>query len=400
MVANGPFKRTGLIRENNERVLRARLADAEFFWKEDLRRSLADRVMDLSGVIFHARLGNYQEKVRRLERLTPSIARKLGLSGGLILSVKRAALLCKSDLTTALVKEFTELQGTMGMEYARRQGEGEVVARAISEQYLPLSAEGGLPETEAGTVLALADKIDTVAAFLSAGIAPSGSQDPYGLRRQSQGVIRLLAEKKLPVSFEVLAAQAVAGLKLESSRRREVIRQVLVFFQSRLEAFLEKRGFPSDLIQAVLAAGWDGIPDVIKRIDTLLELAGTGELLAATTFVERTANIIRPEKFSGRETVKKDLLKKPVEKLLFRALNSAAPIRELIGKRDYRRATGLYARTFSRLLSTFFDEVMVNVKDQRLRRNRMILLYRINRLYTERVADLSLLQFQRGEHVV
>jgi len=400
VVANGPFKKTKSIRENNERVLRSRLADAEFFWEEDLLRSLEERVPDLEGVIFHARLGTYLDKVRRLEKLATFIAGRLGLSEEQVKNVKRAVLLCKSDLTTAMVTEFTELQGTMGMEYARKQGEAEDVARAIFEHYLPRSAEDVLPKTAVGQVLSLADKLDTVVAFLGAGITPSGSQDPYGLRRQAQGVIRLVAEKQLSLRFNVLVEKAVTGLKQERSSHKDAARQVLDFFRNRLEAFLETRNVPPDVVQAVLAAGWFDLPDVMKRVRMLQDLAGTTELMAATTIVERTFNIVHPEKLTGREKVRQDLLKEPAEKRLFSALETSTSIRKVIEEKKYREATKMYARAFSGLLSAFFEDVMVNVEEKSLRKNRMVLLSLINRLYSERVANLALLQFKRGEHMV
>jgi len=199
VVANGPYQDSGEIKTNNERVLRARLDDAKFFWEDDIRRSLEDRVSDLKGIVFHRRLGTYREKVKRLERLAVFIAEQLGLPESQIKKAERAALLCKSDLTASLVKEFTELQGVMGREYAINAGEDSEIAAAIYEHYLPDLSGGILPETVIGQVLALADKIDSVAGFISAGIKPSGSQDPYGLRRQAQGIIRLLSEKKLSV---------------------------------------------------------------------------------------------------------------------------------------------------------------------------------------------------------
>ena len=400
IVANGPYQDSGGIKANNEWVLRARLADAVFFWEEDIRRTLEDRVSDLKGIIFHRRLGTYRDKVRRLERLAPFIAEQLGLSNSQIDKTKRAALLCKSDLTASLVKEFTELQGVMGREYAVHSGEDPEVAAAIYEHYLPVSAGGSLPDTVSGQVLALADKLDSVAGFLSAGINPSGSQDPYGLRRRAQGIIRLVAEKKLPFRFDLLVEEAVAGLGLDDSRKGDVIRQVLDFFRLRLEAYLEARDVSPQVIAAVLSAGWRDFQDVSSRIEALRTLQGTKTLLAAATIVERTHNIVRSENLTGREEIREDLLLERAERGLFQALKSSEVVGRLIEEKDYRKATEEYVRIFSRPLSAFFDDVMVNVDDKDRRKNRMVLLKRINRLYTEKVADLSLLQFERGEHVI
>ncbi len=400
VVANGPYQDSEEIKTNNERVLRARLDDAKFFWEDDIRRTLEDRVSDLKGIIFHRRLGTYREKVQRLERLAPFIAEQLGLSESQIDKTKRAALLCKSDLTTSLVKEFTELQGVMGREYALKAGEDPEVAGAIYEHYLPVSAGGSLPETVVGQVLALADKLDSVAGFLSAGIKPSGSQDPYALRRQTQGIIRLVAEKKLPFRFDLLVEEAIAGLGLDDSLIQDVTRQVLDFFRLRLEAYLVARDVSPPVVDSVLSAGWQDFQDVSSRIEVLQSLEGSDILLAAATIVERTHNIVRSENLTGEDEVRDDLLVEKAEQGLFQALKSSGIVGKLIDGKDYRKATEEYARIFSRPLSVFFDEVMVNVDDKDQRKNRMVLLNLINRVYSEKVADLSLLQFERGEHVV
>ena len=400
VVANGPYKDLAEIKTNNERVLRARLDDAKFFWEDDIRRPLEDRVSDLKGIVFHRRLGTYREKVKRLERLAVFIAEQLGLPESQIKKVERAALLCKSDLTASLVKEFTELQGVMGREYAINAGEDSEIAAAIYEHYLPDLSGGILPETVIGQVLALADKIDSVAGFISAGIKPSGSQDPYGLRRQAQGIIRLLSEKKLSVRFDLLVAEVVAGFGLDDSRIRDVNRQVLDFFRLRLEAYLVARDVSPPVVDSVLSAGWQDLQDISSRIKVLQSLEGTKTLLAAATIVERTHNIVRSENLTGEEKVREDLLVEKAERELFQALKSSGIVGKLIGEKEYRQATEEYARIFSRPLSAFFDEVMVNVDDKDQRKNRMILLNLINRVYSEKVADLSLLQFKRGEHVV
>jgi glycyl-tRNA synthetase beta chain len=400
VVANGPYQDSEEIKTNNERVLQARLDDAKFFWEDDICRTLEDRVSDLEGITFHRRLGTYRDKVRRLERLAPFIAEQLGLSESQIDKTKRAALLCKSDLTTSLVKEFTELQGVMGREYAIKAGEDPEISGAIYEHYLPVLAGGSLPETVMGQVLALADKLDSVAGFLSAGIKPSGSQDPYGLRRQTQGIIRLVAEKKLPFRFDLLVEEAIDGLGLDDSRIQDLNRQVLDFFRLRLEAYLEAQGGPPQVVDSVLSAGWQDFQDVSSRIEVLQSLEGTDILLAAATIVERTHNIVRSENLTGEEEVREDLLVEKAERDLFQALKSSKAVGNLIDEKDYRKATEEYARIFSRPLSAFFDEVMVNVDDEDQRKNRMILLKLINRIYSEKIADLSLLQFERGEHVI
>ncbi|MCX6350053.1 MAG: glycine--tRNA ligase subunit beta, partial [Candidatus Aureabacteria bacterium] len=216
--ANGPFPDGEEIARNNARVLRARLADAEFFWKADAATPLAERMEKLKGVIFHQKLGNYFAKAERLQRLAPLVAERMGLNAEALLSASRAALLAKADLTTAMVTEFTELQGTMGRHYALASGEKPEVARAIGEHYSPRGAAAALPESGPGIALALADRLDTVAAFVSAGILPTGSQDPYALRRQALGVVRIVVEKDLPLSLSSLVREAIAGLSIPPER--------------------------------------------------------------------------------------------------------------------------------------------------------------------------------------
>ncbi len=401
LVANGPFPRTAAIRKNNEKVLKARLADAEFFWREDLKRPLADRVEELEGIVFYRGLGSYRDKTRRLVSLAGRLARRLGIPAAGVRTAERAAFLSRADLTTAMVREFTDLQGVMGREYARQQGEGEEVARALGELYLPRRIEDPIPESRSGRALALADRLDTLAAFFHSGFSPSGSSDPYGVRRQALGTVRILVEGgiSLPVSELVLAA--VSGLDISGRDSAELAGSIIEFLRLRLEAYLEGRGFPVDLIRAVFASGWEDLPDAVERIDTLEKLRGTPELLGAATVVERTSNIISRGEVTGEEEWREGPGVPPEERALARAYAEQAPgLRRLIEKRDYRKATRVYALNFSRRLSDFFDRVMVNVDDHTERRNRMILLKKINRLYSDRVADLSLLQFERGEHIL
>jgi len=401
LVANGPFRKTAAIRENNEKVLRARLADAGFFWREDQSRPLADRVEELAGIVFHRGLGTCLDKTRRLVLLAGRIARRLGAVAGEAEAAERAALLSRADLTTAMVREFTDLQGVMGREYARRQGEGEGVARALGELYLPRRTEDPVPETVPGIALALADRLDTLAAFFGAGLSPSGSQDPYGLRRQANGVVRILVERGLQLPLSELVGEAVSGLEQASQGAGEGEGEIIEFIRGRLEAYLEGRGFPVDMIRAVFAAGGDDLPAAVNRTETLERMRGSKELLAAATVVERTANIVRGAGVSGEEEWSDNPSADPAERHLARVLaERGEEIRRLIGEGEYRKATEEYARLFSRPLSDFFDRVLVNVEDEKKRENRMVLLKRINRVYTDRVADLSLLQFERGEHIL
>jgi len=397
LAANGPFRQTAEIRRNNERVVRARLADARFFWDEDRRRPLSSRIEDLEGVVFHARLGSYLAKTRRLEKLVGHLGEILNLSEQAANNLVRAATLCKADLTTAMVAEFTSLQGIMGSHYAREEGEKKAVCSAIRQHYLPRGAEDGLPESPIGLFLALADRTDTIAAFFQAGIVPSGSQDPYGLRRQVLGLLRILVERDVSLPFSSLFGWALDLLGTADKER--VLSEIKKFTAIRLEVYLNGKGYPTDLIRSVLAAGWDNVADAARRCEALHALGRGSLLLAAATIVERTGNIAGQEKSQALPVP--GLMREEAEKALYRTWeDNHAAIRELAEKGNYRAATRRYARAFSRPLGRFFQEVLVNVPEKKLRENRLALLGRINQLYARDIADLSLLQFERGEHLI
>ncbi|HOO76426.1 MAG TPA: glycine--tRNA ligase subunit beta [bacterium] len=401
IVANGPFRKTSAIRLNNEKVIRARLTDAEFFWKEDLSRPLPDRVADLEGVVFHKEAGSYLDKVHRLQLLAKDLGADLGLGPEDTRRLVRAAFLSKADLATAMVIEFTSLQGVMGREYARRGGEDERVARAIFEQYLPRTADDELPSDPVGRALALVDRLDTVCAFFQAGIRTTGSQDPYGLRRQVLGIIRILAEAGVDLDLHRALEKACRILGLDPARRRELIPELMDFFRTRLAVYFESGGSPGDLVRAVLASGWKRVGDARIRLEELTGLLGSRELLAAATIVERTGNISRSAPAAASAPPAENLLREASERRLFKVYGEKAPeIEGLIENGKYSAATVAYARCFSRPLSDFFRDVMVNVEERRLRENRMRLLLRIHGLYCGKVADLSLLNYERGEYTV
>ena len=299
-----------------------------------------------------------------------------------------------------MVIEFTKLQGTMGMEYACRQGEDEEVARAIYEHYLPRGADDIIPSGKIGAVLALADRIDSVAAFISAGIKPSGSGDPYGLRRHAQGVIRILAEHQMPLRLDLIGKAAVSALP-PSRRIKEPLSGFLEFFRQRIESFLDTQGGETDINRAAMKTSWYDISDLFLRIRVLNEMSGKKELMAATTIVERTGNIITAAGCEDERAINEGLLQEPAERDLFSVFSeNAGEIERLFREQNYREATARYARVLSAPLHHFFEEVMVNVSDERIRSNRLALLGDINRFFVRNFADLSLLQFERGEYVI
>ena len=387
-VINRDDRHAQVIREGNERVLRARLADAEFFLREDTRTPLAARLERLKGVTFQAKLGSYYEKVQRLKSLARTLAEQAGLPGAQAELCVRAAELCKNDLVTSMVGEFPRLQGVVGREYALHDGEPPEVAAAIAEHYAPRGADDALPETTAGCILSLAEKFDTMLGCFSVGLAPTGSQDPYALRRAAQGILRILMEPgvKLSLSAAVAAAGKLQPAGLPEADGAEG--RVLAFFRDRLYNYLTDKGYRYDQVNAVLATGFDDVRDVLDRLDAVAALAAEPGWEDLVIVVQRTYNIFKNDEVTV--DVKEELLQAPEEKELWPiVLKHEREVKELAAKREYVEASHLFARAFVESVHHFFDRVYVNVDDQSVRQNRLALMKRINRLYAQRIADLS-----------
>lgn len=370
--------------EGNERVLKARLADAKFFWEEDRKRPLEDRLEGLKDVLFHEKLGSYWERTERIDRLAGYIAMRLGLPDEEREALHQAARLCKADLLTQMVVEFPKLQGIMGYNYAREEGKPEEVALAIMEHYLPRYAGDRLPQTRLGTVLSLADKFDTLCACFSVGLIPTGSQDPYGLRRQAHGIVRIIESQKLPLSLQDTLTAAQENFPGKGA----AVRDIIAFFRDRLYQMFLERGYRYDIINAVLEAGFDDISDFCERIDIISRISTTPVWQELVTLVERTFNIGKGAPPVGE--VDEGLFQQEEERALWDIyLRNKDRIKALIDERKYEEASRAYAETFARPVHIFFDRVFVNVEDERLRNNRLALVKNINQLYAPRVADLS-----------
>ena len=264
-----------IIRKGNERVLRARLADANFFWDEDKKISLHERVKDLESLVFHEDIGSYLNREERIGEMAHFIAEMLNFSPDKLELVKLASSLCKTDLLTEMVGEFPKLQGIMGREYALAQGEDEEVARSIAEHYLPRYADDVLPETEIGTVLSLADKFDIIASCFSAGLIPTGSQDPYALRRQAQGIIRILETKELGVSLKKVFEESLSNLTDISPESNKVCEQIMDFFKDRINNIYTEKGYRYDIVESVMKSGFDNISDLLCRLGVITKLSKT-----------------------------------------------------------------------------------------------------------------------------
>lgn len=407
-VLNKDEKGAEKARDGNERVLRARLADARFFLEEDKKLALCDRVKGLKDMVFHGKLGSYMDRTNRIINLADFIARKIGGSDSLIEDAKRAAFLCKADLITSMVGEFPELQGIMGREYARYSGESDKAAAAIEEHYLPRFANDKLPETEAGTVVSLADKFDMISGCFSIGLIPTGSQDPFALRRSAQGIIRIIERRALKISINEMINKALALFPEQSrgGRGQErtslindsklqtgndlVQRQILDFFKDRLYHTFIDRGYRHDIINAAIASGFDDIVDLSQRLQIILEMSTESFWSDLVTVVERTFNISKNQRVDAE--IKEDMLVEPEEKTLWDIyLKSEGRINSFIGQKDYKSASIMYSEIFTRPVHIFFDKVFVNVEDEKLRSNRLMMLKKINKLYSSRIADLSLI---------
>ncbi|TEB15387.1 Glycine--tRNA ligase beta subunit [Pelotomaculum sp. FP] len=387
-VRNGKSEHLDIVRAGNEKVLRARLADANFFYQEDLKTALADKVPALKKVVFQETLGTIYDKVVRFGELAGALAVAMGAEEKELKDTLRAAYLAKADLVTNMVFEFTELQGIMGREYAERSGEEQSVATAIYEHYLPRFAGDQLPATLPGKILSIADKIDNIVGCFAIGIQPSGSQDPYALRRQALGISHILLEGDFALSLEKLVETAYRGyegkvrLKLGLTDVKE---EVAEFFKQRLRGIFSDKGYSYDTIEAVLAAGFDNFSDTLLRLQALHSFRQNqafGNLL--TAFI-RANNL---SKNAGTRAIDPSLLEDASEKGLYESLlDIKQKVYDAQMKQDYQAVLAAIA-TMQEPLESFFNSVMVMVEDEKVRANRLALLAGLAAL-VKQVADLG-----------
>jgi glycyl-tRNA synthetase beta chain len=402
---------TGVIRHGNQRVLRARFNDARFFWETDQKVPLRDRLPLLEHVRFQARLGNYREKTERNVALVRKLSRSVPQAS--VEHAVRGAELAKTDLTTELVKEFTELQGIVGGLYAKAQGEPPAVADAIYDHYKPESMDDRSPRTPEGALLALADKLDTLAGCFSIGLKPTGSSDPFALRRAAQGVVKILADHRLHAPLDALIQAAFAVQQSRQSPRRPagageaegggaepgedagVRRELRDFFLDRLRYYLrEVRGFRYDEVNAVLAVGCDDIVDAIERCQALQGVRPTPNFEPLSAAFKRIKNILAKAGGVGAFTGEPDAaaLEPGAEADLY---NEARRIFDEVSRSaDYSASLARIAE-LRPAVDTFFDKVLVMAKDENVRRNRLTMLAWLLRAFT-RVADFSEIATERA----
>lgn len=420
-VANTKAKDQKVVIKGNERVLKARLSDAKFYFDKDIKIPLTERVDQLRGVIFQAKLGTSYEKVSRfaelavftgalLEQCEPlkenesaenflgedynpkaydsfSIGQKLFNK----MVIGRAAMLCKADLVSGMVGEFPKLQGIMGMEYALISGECPDVARAIYEHYLPTQAGGNLPAGIPGAIISIADKMDTICGCFGAGLNPTGAADPYALRRQALGIIAIIIEKGFPVSIGSIVDKSIDLLNAKLTRApADVKKDVLDFFKERLRNQLMSQGYSFDVVDAVLSAPWYDINDAVKRVRALEEFKKNPACSALVVAFKRVSNILKGFEFKD-EKPDAALFEDVNEKALFEIAEKIAPeIGQYWKGSDYEKVFEALA-SLKGIIDTFFDKVMVMVEDEHIRRNRLTLLNMIRNLYYQ-IADMSKLK--------
>lgn len=367
-----------MVRTGHERVLKARLEDAAFFWKKDRLVSLEDRVDGLAQVVFQKELGSYLDKTRRISRLCRHLEKDLELAA--------AALLCKTDLTTEMVFELPELQGIMGGLYARQAGDPEEVWRAIYEHYQPGSMEDDVPSSRNGAFLSLADKLDTLVGCFGIGIVPTGSSDAFALRRQAQGIIRILLERNLNFPLSQLVIWAEQGFESSPSGDEGRVK-ILDFLEQRIRFILSESGIPYDVLNAVLASGYDDVPAAAARAQALFKIRNDTDFEALAAAFKRIRNILVKSGEQEGEPAP-PLLKEAEERALWDHLRRIAPqVERLMAAGDYAAAFRRIA-TFRELVDGFFDAVLVIDPNQDLRRNRLALLSRISELFLQ-LADIS-----------
>lgn len=383
-VANIASKDPQQIISGNEKVVRPRLSDAQFFFNTDRKQKLADRLDSLKTVLFQQQLGTLAEKSERIAKVAAFVAEKIGADAA---AAERAGLLSKTDLMTNMVGEFPEVQGIMGMHYARLDGESKAVALALNEQYMPRFAGDELPSRLEGAAVAIADKLDTLVGIFGIGQAPKGDKDPFALRRAAIGALRIMVDKQLPLDLvdAIAFSQQTFGSKLSNAK---VADDVLEFMLGRFRAWYEAEGYGVDVIQAVLARRPTNPSDFDRRVKAVAEFRKLDAADALAAANKRVANILAKVEGDIANTVNTGLLQEEAEQALHNAI---------VAEQQYQAGQHSYAESLAHLaamrevIDNFFDKVMVNADDAAVRANRQALLKQLRELFLQ-VADISVLQ--------
>jgi glycyl-tRNA synthetase beta chain len=373
------------IREGNARVLKARLEDAKFFWEQDVKTSLKKKAKDLAQIVFQEKLGSYKDKVERLKKITAYLAVKLEV-GNEKKELVETAELCKVDLLTEMVREFPSLQGCMGGLYAREEGYPRQIWKGIYEHYLPQSLDEDSPSSLEGSILSIVDKMDTIVGVLGIGVEVTGSKDPFGLRRKTQGVCKIILDKKMNFSFSRLLDKVIAvyGDKLEKEKK-ELKPDIIEFFRNRLQHIFENRGYRYDLVNAALATGMENIYFIFLKLRALDSLKDSPQFEPLILIARRVKNIHRD---LPKYKVNSELFFEKEERELYTTFciirDNVLP---LSARGDFKSAQKIIFRIRS-TINTFFDKILVMTEDKQARRNRIALLQEISKLF-DLIADYS-----------
>lgn len=389
-ISNGDPAFSDTIKLGNEKVVRGRLADAEWYYQEDIKQPLAAYNAKLEEVVFHAKLGTVAGKRDRIIRITEDLSAQIGLSPEQALKAKRAAELCKADLVTTMLgeKEFTKLQGYVGKQYALVGGEDPEVAEAIYEHYMPKGQGDQLPFTTSGAIVAIADKIDTVCGIIGIGMLPTGSGDPFALRRAAGGVVQILSDKGWNIDLHLVLRNALASFDGNENITADAETQIIQFFNARVKWLLQQANINYDVIDSVMHTDMAHIPDIEHRAKALQNARDRSDFVNLVKGFKRVSNIISAESAFG--DVDPLLLTETAEQELHHGLSGLRTgIDAALSSYDYPRAIDSLIG-FGAAIDRFFDEVLVNAEDQALKQNRYNLMHLIRREFL-RVADLSLI---------
>ncbi|MCG6971852.1 MAG: glycine--tRNA ligase subunit beta [Desulfobacterales bacterium] len=388
-VNNTRTKDMNLVATGHQRVLRARLADAQFFYKSDVQESMDDWVERLKGVLFQAKLGSMYEKVQRVQKIAAYLADATGQKPTAKKQVMRAAWLCKADLVSQVVNEFPNLQGVMGRIYADVKKEPKAVAAAVEEHYRPTYSGGPLPETAIGGLLSIADKIDSICGFFSVGLVPTGASDPYALRRQGIGIIQIMNDRGFSFSLKKMIEKSLGIYGIKGTKKvKEIADPIYTFIQNRMTYQLVEEGFSKDVIAAVADTDADNVPNVWHRVRAIQDLKAAADFEPLAVAFKRVVNIIKKADLPVRKTVDEILFEHASEKALYLAY------KDLQGKVSGHLDKGRFDQAFREIaklrdpVDAFFDGVMVMSKDKKIRNNRLSLLAMISDLFGQ-FADFS-----------
>lgn len=386
-VRNGNDEYIDTVIKGNEKVLGARLEDAKFFYKEDIKTPLEANVEKLKNIVFQEKLGTLYDKTLRVEQLAVKIGESLEVGEETERNVERAAFLSKADLVTKLVSEFTELQGKMGMVYAKESGENEIVSLAILEQYLPRFAGDSLPTTTAGAILSIAEKLDTIVGLFAINIHPTGSQDPFGLRRQALGIINIILDKRLHVSINELLQTAlyiyveVNGIAFDYNKVKD---EIMEFFKGRIQNMFIQMGIRYDIVDAIIDSNVDDIYDMKTKADKLniwLQKENISDILNA---FKRVSNLAEN---APTDDVSRDLLTEGEMDLYDKYNDLEEKLESAMDKNEYDKALDLLA-TLKEPIDNYFDNIMVMVEDEKIKNNRLGMLKTIYNTMRD-ICDLS-----------